>query len=248
MRIPAMAALGVGAFAVFLVALAPASFVAARVSAAAPQVQFLETTGTAWHGAAQARIATPGGPFVLQSVQWRFAPARLIAGRLAFDVKVAATGLDATLQVARGLADWEIASLAAHANAGLAATLFPLAATWRPEGSVEVASERLAWNEREMRGVLNVDWKDAAVALSEVRPLGSYRIEVRGEGENAPLKVTTTRGALRISGQGKLTSPARLSFSGEARGEGDPAKALEPLLDLLGPRRPDGARSLEVRR
>ena len=61
------------------------------------------------------------------------------------------------------------------------------------------------------------------------------------------LKVTTLEGPLRITGQGTLASPARLAFSGEARAEGDAAKALEPLLDLLGARRPDGARALEWR-
>ena len=38
-----------------------------------------------------------------------------------------------------------------------------------------------------------------------------------------------------------------MTFSGEARGEGANAAALEPLLNLMGPRRPDGARSIEVR-
>src|ERR1700675_391410 len=103
MRIRAMAALGAAAFVVFLAALTPASFVAARVSANAPQVQFLETQGTLWHGSARARVATPGGPFVFETIAWRFAPSRLVAGRFAFDVDVAASGLDAHLQLARGL-------------------------------------------------------------------------------------------------------------------------------------------------
>ena len=41
--------------------------------------------------------------------------------------------------------------------------------------------------------------------------------------------------------------PGAITFSGEARGQGANAAALEPLLNLMGPRRPDGARSIEVR-
>jgi hypothetical protein len=63
----------------------------------------------------------------------------------------------------------------------------------------------------------------------------------------AQLSVPTLEGPLTVIGTGTLTPPHRLAFSGEARAEGESAKALEPLLDLLGPRRPDGARSVEVR-
>jgi len=52
---------------------------------------------------------------------------------------------------------------------------------------------------------------------------------------------------LKVSGQGTFTPPSKLSVSGEARGEGPNAKQLDALLDLMGPRRPDGARALEIR-
>lgn len=248
MRTPAIAALGVVAFAAFLVATAPARFIAARVAAQAPEIEFLDAQGTLWRGNAKLRVATPGGPFVLDLVDWRFVPAELVAGKLAFDTNVASGGLDARVRVARGLTSWELSALDANARAGLAATLFPLAGTWRPEGTVNITSPALAWDGRELRGAIYLDWKDAAVALSEVKPLGSYRLEVRGEGPAAPVKLLTTAGALRMTGQGTLTLPSRFTFSGEARGEGESARALEPLLELLGPRRADGARALEVRR
>jgi general secretion pathway protein N len=95
-----------------------------------------------------------------------------------------------------------------------------------------------------MRGEARAEWKDATLALSPVRPLGTYRAELRGAGGPAKLTVTTVDGALRISGDGTLTAPSRFAFSGEARGNGPQAQALEPLLDLLGPRRADGARAL----
>jgi len=59
--------------------------------------------------------------------------------------------------------------------------------------------------------------------------------------------VATVSGPLRIAAQGTLTTASGLSLSGDARGEGAAAAALEPLLNLIGPRRPDGARALEIR-
>jgi hypothetical protein len=61
------------------------------------------------------------------------------------------------------------------------------------------------------------------------------------------LTVTTLEGPLRVTGHGTFSPPSRASFSGEARSEGDAARSLDALLDLMGPRRADGARSLELR-
>ena len=63
------------------------------------------------------------------------------------------------------------------------------------------------------------------------------------------IKVTlaTTRGPLSLAGNGTLPLPGRFTFAGEARAEPGRERELEQLLDLLGPRRADGARTLAVR-
>jgi general secretion pathway protein N len=248
MRPRALAAIGIAAFAVFLVATMPARFVASLVQGrSAGGIEFLQAEGTLWHGTAKARVATPGGPFVLDHIDWRFLPARLAAGRLAFDVNVAANGIDGNAKIGRGFSDWELGSLKATVKAATLASILPLAAAWRPEGAIEIASPGLTWNDRQTRGKASAEWRDAAVSLADVRPLGTYRIEAAGEGGPARIDVSTLSGPLRIFGKGELAFPSRITFSGEARGEGDAAKSLDALLDLLGPKRPDGARSLEVR-
>jgi general secretion pathway protein N len=80
-----------------------------------------------------------------------------------------------------------------------------------------------------------------------VRPLGSWRAEAAGEGPAIRFSLATLKGPLRLSGKGTLPVPGRLSFTGEARAEPGRERDLEPLLDLIGPRRPDGARAIEVR-
>ena len=111
--------------------------------------------------------------------------------------------------------------------------------------SATVASLELAG--REARGNLQLEWRNAASALSEVKPLGSYRAEVAAEGAAASLRVSTIEGALRVTGQGRLEFPSRLAFTGEARAEASKAGALQPMLDLIGPARPDGSRAIDWR-
>ena len=107
------AARGVAAYVVFLVAGVPASFVAARLSAALPgRVTLSDTRGTLWAGSAHAQVVAHGGPVFLDRLEWRLQPSRLAAGRLAFDVRAMARGLDARLQVARGFSGWELRDVA----------------------------------------------------------------------------------------------------------------------------------------
>ena len=91
----------------------------------------------------------------------------------------------------------------------------------------------------ELRGV--------ATSLSEVRPIGDYRIDLRTDGGTTNATVTTLGGPLRIRGQGTLSGTANVICRGEARAEAAQAAALEPLLDRMGTRRPDGARAIDWR-
>jgi general secretion pathway protein N len=248
MRLPAMAALGFAAYAVFLAATAPASFLAARANAAAPgRIELADPHGTLWSGNARARIRATGGDVLLDRIEWRFLPARLASGRIAFDVTAAGRGLDARAQVARNFGGWEFRDVTARGDAAVLTPLAPMAAAWRPEGSVALSSAAIEWNDTRARGDLRAEWSDAALSISDVRPLGSYRVDMHADGGPAILVVETLSGPLRIAARGTLTPPSALSLSGDARGDGAAAAALEPLLNLIGPRRPDGARTLEIR-
>ncbi|MGZ5035540.1 MAG: type II secretion system protein N [Usitatibacter sp.] len=248
MRIPAMAALGFAAYALFLVATTPANFIVARARAAAPGVIELGSAeGTLWHGSAKGRIRGPGGDVVLDRVEWRLLPARLASGRIAFDVTAAGHGFEARSQLARGFTVWEARDAAIQADAAALTPLAPIIAAWRPGGTLAITSPAIEWNDRGARGDARVEWKDAALSLSEVRPFGSYRADLHGDGGPAKLTLVTVAGPLRVAAQGSLAPPSEITLSGDARGEGPSAAALEPLLDLIGPRRPDGARSLEIR-
>lgn len=247
MRPAPLIALGIAAYAVFLAATVPARFAASRLEHnARGQVRVHEAHGTLWHGAARVEIATPAGPLNVDNLAWRFQPARLLQGRIAFAVDLQAAGLAAQGTLLRGISLWHVSGQA-NGDAAALAALSPLLSTWRPEGRLAIRSDGFAWNDREARGSVQADWTDAAVSLSQVRPLGTYRATLRAEGAAGKLDVATLDGPLRVMGHGDFAFPPRITFNGEARAQGPAAASLDPLLDLLGPRRPDGARTLAWR-
>jgi len=248
MRGRTIAVVGVIAYALFLAAGIPASFIAARVSAAsAGRINVTDAEGTIWHGSAKARVIAPGAPLFVDNVEWRFLPARLAAARLAYALRASAPGLEASAEVARGFAEWEARDTTARVEGAVIAALSPAAAALHPEGVMTASVPAIRWTESTVNGNGALEWRNAAVSLSEVHPLGSYRAEAIGEDGAVKFTVSTVDGALRVSGRGELTLPSRVSFSGEARGEGPQAALLDPLLDLIGPKRADGARAIELR-
>ncbi|HEX3097855.1 MAG TPA: type II secretion system protein N [Usitatibacter sp.] len=244
MRPAALAVLGIAAYAVFLAASMPARFVAQRISVPGA-IELVDAQGTVWDGRARALVAAGGPSATLDDVRWHFLPARIASGRLAFALDASGAGLDGHAEVERGPGAFGARDVHARADAAALAAFLPLVAGWRPEGAVTLVAPAIAWNGREAHGEARLEWRDAALAIGAVRPLGSYRLEARAEGGPARITLTTLDGALRLAGTGTFTPPDALAFAGDARAEGPTAAALEPLLNLLGPRRADGARTLE---
>lgn len=245
MRAPSFAIVGVAAYCAFLAAMVPARWLAARLEAATSGIDVHEPEGTLWKGSARALLTAPGGSLVVDRAQWDFLPSRLLQGRIAFAIGLRGAGFDASCEAGRSPGAWSVRELAVRADAALAAAALPLVARWRPEGAIAASAPRIEVSDDEVRGNLRIEWKSAATALSAVKPLGSYRAEIIGEGASGKLALSTIEGPLRLAGQGLVEWPARLTFTGEARAQGPEARALEPLLEILGPARPDGARALQ---
>ena len=249
MRVRTIALAGALAYAGFLVATIPASWLAARVAAAtAGGVQLEDPEGTLWLGHARALIVSAAGQLSLDRVQWRFAPLELAAGRAAFDFSASGRGLDLRARLGRGFSEWVAGPVTATLDASLAAAAVPMLAAWRPEGRIHLDAANVRWTDAGLAsGTAHLTWDGAMVSLSDVRPLGRYALDATAREGPANITVTTVEGALRIAGKGSFAPPSRLTFSGEARGEGPDAGALEPLLNLIGPRRADGSRAIDVR-
>ncbi len=244
-----LAALGIAAYLLFLAAGIPASFLAERArSATSGMVQLTDPEGTLWNGKARATILPPRALAIpVDAIQWRFRPARLLAGELAFAAQLSAGSLAADLEAARGLSGWAMRDLRASGDASSLSAFVPLLATWRPAGPVRLSAPRLAWDGRELRGEAALEWRAATTSLSDLKPLGAYKLDLVATGGPAKLTLATLEGPLAIRGEGRFDASTGVTFSGEARADAAQARALEPLLALMGPRRPDGAHALEWR-
>lgn len=240
--------LAVAAYGVFLVATLPAAVVAPRLPAATMgQVTLTDVGGTVWNGSARVAIAARGAAFALDEVRWEFLPSRLLAGRVAFAVKARLGTLKGEAEVARTPLAWRADGVRAQGDASSISALVPFAAAWQPAGEIALAAESVTWDGAAASGTATLGWRDASLALTPVRPLGTWRAEARAEGATAKVTLATVKGPLRLSGDGTLAIPGRLAFAGEARSEAGRERDLEAVLALLGPRRPDGAHAISIR-
>jgi len=243
MRARTIVLLAVAAYLAFLAATMPARWALARFQPP-PEVSLSDVQGTVWNGSAALALQA-GTP--IANVRWHFLASRLASARIAYAIDAAGAALQAHGEVARGIGAVEARGVTARGDAAGVSALVPLAAAWRPQGEFLLDAPALAWDGRAVRGTARAEWREASLAISDVRPLGSYRVEVRADGGPARIEVSTLEGPLRIAGHGTFAPPGALAFSGEARAQGNAAAALEPLLDLLGPRRADGAHALDWR-
>ena len=94
-----------------------------------------------------------------------------------------------------------------------------------------------------LQGLLTVDALDIASRLSTLRPLGSYRMELRAapDGHTATLNLNTLSGDLLLQGSGQWVG-GRLRFRGEAEAAPGREVALTNLLNIMGKRQ--GTRSV----
>lgn len=236
---------------VALIALAPARWLASAVGHLTQhRLQWLDAEGTVWQGSArwvlQPANAHPGAPAGLalpDRVQWRVRPqgpaglsiALRAACCMAQPLQLLAQPVwsGVALTVVDGRSDWPLSWLP-----GLGAPWNTL----QPQGRLHVQTEGLRWRWQAGRGHLDglarLDLREVGTRLSTLRPLGDYRVEVRG-GDTIQFTLSTLDGALRLTGQGQWRE--RLDFSGEASSDPEHEATLSNLLSVLGQRQ--GARA-----
>jgi general secretion pathway protein N len=233
---------------------APARWLAGALVWADAPLQLHNPSGTVWQGdaqlvlrsQAQEQTALPG------RVRWNIRPAwqdRSPGLRMAWQADCC---LDApwVWHATGGLQSVELRLSDLPAGRGLrlpAALLVGLGTPWNTlqlDGQLVLETRNLqllaSAGSARLEGEVVLDALRLSTSLSTLKPLGSYRVALRG-GTSTRLTLTTLEGALQLSGTGEL-SPGRLVFDGEARAAEDREEALSNLLNIIGQRQ--GARSL----
>ena len=229
---------------------APARWLAWGVAQASQgQVQWQNPRGTVWEGSAQLTLSGGAGSRDAQTLPGRL-HWRILPGLLSWRTTLLADccmdrPIEAQLQA--GLSTLSL-QLSDHPSRWPAAWLSGLGAPWntlQAEGQLQLRTEslRLQWTagRLHMQGLVELQAQDMSSRLSPLKPMGSYRLQIRGtpQGTATPeLQLSTLQGPLQLQGQG-LWVGSRLRFSGEARAEAGSEAALSNLLNIIGRRQGD---------
>lgn len=239
-----------------LLLFAPARWLAQALhSATGGQLQLVNPSGTVWQG--QADLLLTGGEgsrsasALPQGLRWRLG-LRLADGTPALGLQLAAPCCTAQplalwLRPRWGGADLHVA---ASSSAWPADLLVGLGTPWNTlhlQGQLALQTQGLTlrWNQgrAQLQGGLVVDAQDVSSRLARLRPLGSYRVEMKAtaDGHTATLNLSTLRGDLQLQGSGQWVG-GRLRFKGEAQAAAGREEALTNLLNIMGRRQ--GPRSV----
>ena len=238
------------------VCFAPASWLATGVAwSSANKVQLVNTRGSIWRG--QADLLLTGGEgsrtesALPQGLRWQLSPTWAEgqpAVSLALETPCCAKeAVRITLMPGLSRQSVKVGALASQWPAVLLVGLGTPWNTLRPEGQLALQSEGLrldlSSSQIKLEGGLQVDALDMTSRLSTLRPLGSYRVQLKAtpRGDSATLQVKTLSGGLQLSGAGTWIN-ARLRFQGSAQAAPGRETALENLLNIIGRR--DGPRSI----
>jgi general secretion pathway protein N len=246
-----MAVAGLVAVLAVLLSQAPASLADVALERVTQgRVRIADASGTVWSGRGRVVLAdvaeaergtgrteTVAGVVIPGAFTWRLSPWPLLVGVLDARIEhdsmrqpVLLTGRGGELRATPG-----------------AVTLPPVALdrmgspwnTIRPTGSLSVAWENVTLRSGRFDGRASVELSQTASALTPVRPLGAYRIDIVGSGAQAQVKMHTLSGPLRLDGGGTWDARSGLRFTAEAQVEEPERARLLPLLGLLGRREGD---------
>lgn len=240
-------AFGLGAYALGLVASAPASLVAASLTQASEgRLHLTDARGKLWSGSGQLEMRDRmQKTAVAKSIAWRVQPWYLLRGQLRIEVLLdqAPKPFPVTLSLSQiELEDADIKLPAAALGLG-EPKLAPLGLT----GDVQLHLTQLALGPQSIKGKALLQWRGAGSAYTRVSPLGDYELRLDAEGSTVRVSLRTLQGPLQLDGQGSWTSGARPAFLGNARIAPEQRQQLAPLMRMIALERGDGSFELQLK-
>lgn len=247
MRAWALIAAGLCAYALGLLAMAPATLLDARLrDATGGRLRLADARGSLWSGSGliELRDASRRNG-IAKHLAWRLRPAHLLRGQIRCEValdhsprRVSVSLTTAALEIA----DADLALPAA--TLGLAE---PRLAALELTGDVLLHVDRLSIARRATQGHALLQWRSAGSALSPVSPLGDYELRLEGDGATIRGALRTLRGPVQLEGLGSWSPGRNPDFQGTARVPPQHQQQLTPLLRLIAVDRGSGTFALQLK-
>lgn len=249
-RVVGYLSLGVAAFVVCLVALAPASLVLSRLAERAPGLQLdgAEIDGTLYAGTAR-RLRYAGREFA--ELRWRWSPAALLGGRFAYRVWLREPERGTDLSALAGLG-WDRAGELDELRGELQLPRALQLAGMPPppvNGRLRLAIDELRFRGRRPLAASGEVYADGVhTAFGKTLQLGDYRLDLYTDAEAEAIRgrLSDAGGPIELGGELSLAPSGayRLEARLGTRSGADPA--LTYMLGLLGAPGPDQRWQLQV--
>jgi len=256
MRVPAgravlFALAGLIGAALALVAAAPASFVDRSLDrATSGRMRLAESDGTIWRGSGRIVLVDPGaeagerrslaGVAVPGRIDWNLRLLPLLIGQV--DASIRVDGMTQPVRIQGGYGEMRVGG---GSVALPSVELGRMGSPWntiRPSGALSLRWENLTLKQGGLEGRAQIELRDASSAMTPVRPLGSYRVDIIGRGGQAELGIQTLAGPLRLQGSGNFSAQGGLRFTAEASADAAEQSRLDSFLGLIGRR--DGDKTI----
>lgn len=208
-----------------------------------------DVRGTIWEGSAfigaVSDIQSGVAPLLPGRFTWRLSPLVLL-GRTNVQLENQAA-LTTPVSMTGTWRRWELSPSSVLLPAERLAVFGAPLNTLRPSGQMRLSWQTLlierSEGEATIHGSMLLEMMQIASALSPVKPLGTYRLQMNWHGNAARLKLVTTSGPLLLQGEGMMVN-GRLQFSGQAEAQEGKEERLAILLNLLGQRRQVGNKNI----
>ena len=202
--------------------------------------------GSLWRGSGTLQAILPRGEAVtIGPVSWKIQARELLAGRLHLLMSSDRNGrpvLDAGITATTlTLHDLDI-----ELPAALLGVVSPTLRDADPAGSMALRSREFVVDGHRNTGTVELRWKDAALSLSRVRPLGTYLMVVVGKDEGLDMRLMTLKGDLDLSGSGNWKPGRKLDIDVKATPSAARRDDLVPLLRILGHETSAGTYQLRI--
>lgn len=238
---------GLCAYAVCLIATAPATLVDAILQETSKgKLGLAEARGTIWSGAGQIEIRDADSRNgIAKNLEWRVLVESLLRARLICEIVLDQSSKP--FRVALSPSRLEVAEADIDLPAAVLGIAAPKLAPLRLTGDARLHLAAIVLSRSDVRGIGTLQWMSAGSALTSVSPLGDYELRIEGDGAQLRGLLRTLRGPLQLDGSGSWTNGRNPVFHATARVPPPYRQQLSPLLRLIAVQRSEGIFELEIK-
>lgn len=246
---PSRSVAGVGLI-VYLIALvvtAPAALLDQKINtASAGTVRLVNASGTVWSGHGDLEIRQNGKALgQAHPVSWKLEPTELARAILGFSIFLEGGTRPIPLRI--GFSSVELRDLSLKLPAGGLVLLSDQLVPLEPRGEVALQIDHVTFGPQQPEAAIQLEWRNAGSAMTDVAPLGDYRIQCEMRDGRVSITMDTLHGPLILSGRGSWPQGSRPEFKGTARLPAELQTRMASMLRLIAAERGPGEFEIRIK-